>query len=64
MQKKTINRIRENIEKIEENTLAKYAIKSNNATRLYMENYKPCTRRTEFERDKDRIINIHSRLKD
>ena len=56
MQKKTINRIRENIEKIEENTLAKYAIKSKNATRLYMENYKPCTRRTEFERDKDRII--------
>ena len=34
MQKKTINRIRENIEKIEENTLAKYAIKSKNATRL------------------------------
>lgn len=56
MQKKTINRIRENIEKIEENTLAKYAIKSKNATRLYMENYKPCTRRTEFQRDKDRII--------
>lgn len=47
---------REDLEKIEEETLASYAVKSKDATRLYMNNYQPCKRRTEFERDKDRII--------
>lgn len=50
------NNSRTDLEKIEEDTLAPYAIKSHNATRLYMDNYIPCNRRTEFERDKDRII--------
>lgn len=50
------NRSREDLEKIEEKTLAPYAVRSKNAQRLYMQNYQPCNRRTEFERDKDRII--------
>ena len=50
------NRSREDLEKIEDDTLASYAVRSKDATRLYMNNYQPCKRRTEFERDKDRII--------
>ena len=50
------NRTREDLEDIENDTLAPYAVKSKNANRLYMQNYEPCKRRTEFERDKDRII--------
>ena len=50
------NRTREDLENIENDTLAPYAVKSKNANRLYMQNYEPCKRRTEFERDKDRII--------
>lgn len=50
------NKSRENLEEIEETTLAPYAVKSRGAERLYMQRYQPCERRTEFERDKDRII--------
>ncbi len=50
------NRSSVDLEKIENDTLASYAVRSKGATRLYMNNYKPCERRTEFERDKDRII--------
>ena len=60
---KLFNRTREHLECIENETLAPYAVRSKGVSRLYMENYAPCKRRTEFERDKDRII-IHSRLKD
>lgn len=52
----SLNRTRENTETLEANILAPYAVKSKGATRLYVENYKSCPRRTEFERDKDRII--------
>ena len=48
--------VRQDLEDKEEQSLAKYAIKSKYAKRLYMDNYEPCQRRTEFERDKDRII--------
>lgn len=48
--------VRQDLEDKEEQSLAKYAIKSKYAKRLYMGNYEPCQRRTEFERDKDRII--------
>ena len=48
--------VRQDLEDKEEKSLAKYAVKSKSAERLYMSNYEPCQRRTEFERDKDRII--------
>ena len=48
--------LRQDLEDKEEYNLAPYAIKSKAAQRLYMGNYEPCQRRTEFERDKDRII--------
>ena len=48
--------VRQDLEDKEEKGLAKYAVKSKSAERLYMDNYEPCQRRTEFERDKDRII--------
>lgn len=47
---------REEIEEKEDKCLESYAIRSRNASRLYTNNYEPCPRRTEFERDKDRII--------
>lgn len=50
------NTLRMDLEQKEEKTLAAYAIKSKCTPRLYMENYISCPRRTEFERDKDRII--------
>lgn len=50
------NTVRQDLENKEEDFLAPYAIKSKNASRLYLDNYVPCPRRTEFERDKDRII--------
>ena len=53
---KLFNRTREHLECIENETLAPYAVRSKGVSRLYMENYAPCKRRTEFERDKDRII--------
>ena len=56
MNNNVINRSRGNIEDQEEKILAPYAVRSKNARRLYMQNYQPCSRRTEFERDKDRII--------
>ena len=57
MQKKNkFSNTRVDLEKIENEILAPYAVRSEGATRLYMQNYKPCERRTEFERDKDRII--------
>lgn len=46
-------------EDFEEKHLAGYAIRSNSANRLYQYNYKKCDFRTEFQRDRDRII--HSR---
>lgn len=48
--------MRQDLERKEECNLAPYAIRSKSAQRLYMDNYKSCQRRTEFERDKDRII--------
>ncbi len=48
--------LRQDLEDKEEIELAKYAVKSKSAERLYMNNYEPCKRRTEFERDKDRIV--------
>lgn len=56
MQKIIENRSRIDIELMENQILAQYAVRSNLADRLYMGNYKHCDRRTEFERDKDRII--------
>lgn len=53
---KLFNRTREDLEHIENETLAPYAVRSKGVSRLYMKNYTPCKRRTEFERDKDRII--------
>lgn len=53
---KLFNRTREHLECIENETLAPYAVRSKGVSRLYMGNYAPCKRRTEFERDKDRII--------
>lgn len=50
------NTVRQDLENKEEKFLAPYAIKSKNASRLYLDHYIPCPRRTEFERDKDRII--------
>ena len=47
---------REELEENEDKNLNKYAVRSVNASRLYKNNYEPCPRRTEFERDKDRII--------
>ena len=56
IQKIIENRSRIDIELMENQILAQYAVRSNLADRLYMGNYKHCDRRTEFERDKDRII--------
>lgn len=47
---------REELEEKENNDLKQYAVRSTKASRLYNDNYDPCSRRTEFERDKDRII--------
>lgn len=46
-------------EEFEEKHLAGYAVRSVDATRLYNDGYKKCDFRTEFQRDRDRII--HSR---
>lgn len=51
-----VNRSRADIERQEDAILAPYAVKSKGADRLYMDGYQSCNRRTEFERDKDRII--------
>jgi len=47
---------REQRELFENNHTAPYAVKSQNAERLYMEKYNSCKYRTEFQRDRDRII--------
>lgn len=53
---KTTETAREQLENNEDELLRPYAIKSRSAIRLYHDNYKQCDYRTEFQRDKDRIV--------
>lgn len=48
--------LRETREEFEKSCMASYAVISKNTSRLYQDNYEPCKYRTEFQRDRDRII--------
>ena len=51
---------REQREEFENKHTASYAIKSQGAKRLYEDHYEPCKYRTEFQRDRDRIVHSKS----